>query len=430
MPEKSRISDNGRNVCSAISLKLEIREPLLVGYFEPFEELERSAKALEALKVGVIALQTACPTLDTQIVKDQFAEIQRDFGKALADYFGEKNGLVPKTLNDALGEKGALAQFFQRHFDPESGRLVRIMQGQIGPTSAFGRLFDPKNRDGLIATMEEKVKNLVEIKLNEVLDEFSLDEDGSAMGRLKAMIDKAFGDLREALGVKAAREVEAERGHCKGFDFEADLYAALAEMGRRVGDETECVRGVHGSLKRKTGDHIIVLGDTSGSPGLRIVVEAKEQKYKAKQAIDELKEAKKNRQAVSGIFVFAKGCEPVEFGDFKRIENDFYCTVEKEALADGGPLVFFWGAYEIARALAVAASRKETNGTLDLDRVRQHLDAISACLPRLGDIVTKTNTIESSACKVREMATSIKQDLKSRIDEILHMLELNPEKPT
>jgi hypothetical protein len=424
MSQISSVSGNGREHCSLVSLNLDVREPLLVTYFEAFEEPERSAKALEALKVGVIALQTACPTLDTQIVKDQFAEMQHDLGKALTHYFAEKNGVVPKSLSDALGENGALAQFFQRHFDPETGRIVRLMQGQIGPTSAFGKLVDPTNKDGLIATIEAKVQKLVEVKLDEVLNEFSLDEDGSSMGRLKGMIDKAFSDLREGLGVKAAREEEAERGHCKGFDFESDLYEALAEMGRQFGDDTECVRGVQGVLKRKTGDHVITLGDTTGAPGLRIVVEVKGQKYKAKEAIEELLEAKKNREALCGIFVFAKGCEPVEFGDFRRIENDFYCTVDKEALAAGGPLPYFWGAYQIARALAVAAARKEANGKLDLERVRQHLDAIAECLPRLGEIITKANTIESSAGTVKKIATGIKDDLKTRIDEIVDMLEL------
>src|SRR5438093_12403445 len=111
MSRISRVSRNGRNDCPVIALALEVREPLLVAYFEPFAEPERSAKALEALKVGVIALQTACPTLDTQIVKDQFAEMQGDFGEALARYFKEKDGIVPKSLNDAFGDKGALSEF-------------------------------------------------------------------------------------------------------------------------------------------------------------------------------------------------------------------------------------------------------------------------------------------------------------------------------
>src|SRR5262245_39831967 len=102
MPRISSVSGNGRTDCSVITFSLEVCEPLLVAYFEPWVEPERSARALEALKVGVIALQTACPTLDTQVVKDQFADMQEELGEALARYFAEKDGIVPKSLNDAF----------------------------------------------------------------------------------------------------------------------------------------------------------------------------------------------------------------------------------------------------------------------------------------------------------------------------------------
>src|SRR5439155_16568463 len=251
----------------------EVCEPLLVAYFEPYEEPARNAKALEALRIGAGVLQMASPTLDTQIVKDQFAEMQQDFGEALARCFAEKDGLLPKSLNDAFGDKGALSQFFLRYFDPETGRFVRLMDGQIGPSSKFGKLFDPRNKDGVIAVIEDKVKHLVEEKLNEVRAEFSLDEDDSAMSRLKTIIENAFNGLREALGVKIARAEEAERGHVKGFCFEEDLYQVVAKMGRQFGDETELDRGIPGVLKCKTGDYLITLGETTGAPGLRIAVE-------------------------------------------------------------------------------------------------------------------------------------------------------------
>jgi hypothetical protein len=427
MPPISRISGNGLPECTIITLNLEVHEPLLVAYFEPFEEPVLSAKALEALKVGVIALQTACPTLDTLIVKDQFAEMQEDFGQALARYFADKDGIVPKSLNDAFGDKGALSQFFQRYFDPRSGRLVLLMDGQIGPSSTFAKQFDPENKKGVIATIEEKVNQLVEAKLNEVLAEFSLDEDGSAMCRLKTMIDSAFNGLREALGIKAARAEEAEQGHVKGFNFEEDLYDVVAQMGRQFGDETEFVRGTPGVNKSKTGDHLATLGETTGAPGLRIVFESKDQVYKAKKAIAELQEAKKNRDAVSGIFVFAKGCEPVEFGNFKRIDNDFYCTVDKAALAEGGPLLFLWAAYELARVQAVTAVRKEAGGKLDLERIQRQIDGIAAWVPRLGEIVTKSNTVQKSGKAIEETATEIKEDIEDRVADILALLRLDAE---
>jgi hypothetical protein len=427
MPRISGASGNGRTACTLISLHLEVREPLLVAYFDPFDEPERSAKALEALKVGVIALQTACPTLDSQIVKGQFAEMQNDFGEALVRYFAEKDGIVPKSLNDIFGDKGALSQFFQRYFDPEAGRLVRIMDGQIGPSSSFAKLFDPRNKVGVIASIEDKVKQLVETKLTDVLKEFSLDEDSSAMSRLKTMIDKAFSSLREALGVKAGRSQEAERGHVKGIDFQSDLYEVVAETGRQFGDDTEFVHGTPGVLKCKTGDHLITLGETTGAPGLRIVVEVKDQAVKAKKAIDELQEAKKNREAVSGIFVFAKGREPVEFGNLKRIDNDFYCTADKSALDEGAPLPFLWAAYELARVQTVAALRKAAGGELDLERIQQHIDGIATWVPRLAEIVTKAKTVQNSGTAIETTAKEIKDDISRRVEEVLALLRIDAE---
>jgi hypothetical protein len=425
MSRVSRVSGNGQMGDSFITLNLEVREPLLVAYFERWEEPERSAKAIEAVKVGVIALQTACPTLDTQIVKDQFAEMQTDFGRALIRYFAAEDGVVPKSLNDAFGEKGTLPQFFQRYFDPATGKLVRLIDGQIGPASDFGRRFDARNKDGIIAVIEEKVKTAVNAKLDEVLKEFSLDEDDSAMKKLMTKMDDAFSKIREGLGIKAARMEEAERGHVKGFDFEKDLYSVVAEIGRQFDDETEFVRGTPGVCKRKTGDHLITLGKTTGAPGLRIVVEVKDQAYKAKDAISELQEAKKNREAVSGIFVFAKGREPVEFGNFKRIDNDYYCTVDKAALAEDGPLPFMYAAYELARVQAVTTVRKEAAGKLDLEKVQQNIDGIASLVPSLGEIITKAGTVQKSGEFIENTAKAIKDDITARTAEILRVLHLD-----
>jgi hypothetical protein len=428
MSRITHVSGNGRSDSPVIQLNLELREPLLVAYFEPYAEPERSARALEALKVAVIALQTATPTLDTQIVKDQFAEMQQDFGEALNHYFAEKGGILPKSLNDAFGDKGALSQFFLRYFDPETGRLVRLLEGQVGPSSRFARLFDPKNKDGVIAVIEDKVKQLVEAKLNEVLTEFSFDDQESFVSRLMTRIDSAASELREALGAKAARAEEAQRGHVKGFSFEEDLYDVVAEMGRQFGDATELVRGIPGSSNKcKTGDHLITLGETTGAPGQRIVVEVKDQTYKAKEAIAELQKAKKNREALSGIFVFAKGCEPREFGDFHRIDNDFYCTVDKSALTDGEPLLFLWAAYQISRVQAVVAVRKEAAGKLDLERIEQHIEGISLWVPRVGEIIKKAQNAQNTVNGIETIAKAMTEDIKQRVAEVFALLRRDGE---
>lgn len=425
--------DSERNGDSTLLLSLEIREPVVLAFLHRYEEAERSSKALEALKVGVIAIQSAAPSLDTSIVQEKFAEmegrlketveaLQHEMAEKLATYFKKGEGIVPKSLDELFGKQGLLAQTFNRYFEPQDGRLARLMEAQIGSGSKFGRSLDPKNKEGVVALVEDKVSRLVEAKLNQVLHEFSLDRDGSAMCRLKKMMGDAFGSLNQSLGINAARAEEAERGHVKGLDFESDLYERIAEWGRQFGDDTRFVRGTPGTLKQKLGDHLIILGETTGAPGIKIVVEAKDQRYQFKEAMDELQRAKRNREATCGIFVFSKGCEPSEVGDFRRSGDDFYCTVDKGELHSGGLLPFLWSAYEIARAQAIAAVRKEADGQLNLERVQQSIDALAAWVPRLGEIMTKANTIQRSGQAIEGTAKEMKKEMEGRIKEILNLL--------
>ncbi|HMF10984.1 MAG TPA: hypothetical protein VKE94_01725 [Gemmataceae bacterium] len=133
------------------------------------------------------------------------------------------------------------------------------------------------------------------------------------------------------------------------------------------------------------------------------------------------------RKAVPGIFVFEKGCEPVEFDNFKRIDNDFYCTVDKSTLAEGGPFPSLWAAYELARVQAVTALRKEAGGKLDLERIQQHIDGAAAWVPRLGEIVTKANTVQNSGKAIETTAKQIKDDIEERVEQILALLRLDVE---
>lgn len=424
------------DVLSSLDLNLVISDRNVLAYLAQFEDDEiKCEKVLEALKVGVIAIQSASPTLDTQVVQSKFAEVESrmkeqmgEFQKKVADdlvrYFAENDGVVPRSIDGVFGDKGAVTRTLQMYFDPSDGKLSRLMQAQVGPQSTFGKALDPQNKQGVIALIEARVQELVEAKLDEVLQQFSLDEDGSAMCRLKLMLSEFFGQLNQSLGIKAATAAEAERGHVKGIVFEEDLYTVFAKLGSQLGDEPELVRGTVGAVSRcKKGDFVATLGDTSGAPGLGVVVEVKDQQLRLKDAIDELQEAKKNREAVSGIFVFARGTEPVEVGDFRRIGEDFYVTVDKDDLAAGKPLMFLDSAYKIARAMAIATARKEAAGELDLQAIQDQLDALASWTDRISDMATKARTIQSSGKLIEECAKELKTDLDARINSMLQVLQ-------
>ena len=156
-------------------------------------------------------------------------------------------------------------------------------------------------------------------------------------------------------------------------------------------------------------------------------MEVKDQSLRLKDAIDELQEAKKNREALSGIFVFARGSEPAEVGDFRRIGEDFYVTVDKDDLEAGRPLLFFDSAFKIARALTVAAVRKADSGELDLETIQSQLDALAAWSDRIADMATKGgSTIQSSGKLIEQCATELKNDMDVRLIAVLQALRVHP----
>lgn len=420
---------------SSLDLTLLITDQNVLTYLAQFDDEETQCeKALEALKVGVIAIQSASPTLDTQVVQAKFADVEGRMQEQLVQfqtkvkddlcrYFQEHDGVVPRSIDGVFGSDGALTRTFQSFFDPSEGKLSRLMQAQIGPESTFGKALDPHNKEGIVALVEARVQDLVEAKLDEVLQQFSLDQDGSAMSRLKGMLSEFFGQLNQSLGIKEATDQESRKGHVKGIEFEGDLYDVFAELGRAVGDDTELVRGTVGVIPRcKKGDYATTLGDTSGAPGLKLVVEVKDQPVRLKDAIDELQDAKKNREAQCGIFVFSRGVEPPEVGDFRRIGEDFYVTVDKQDLAAGKPLLFLDSAYRIARALTVASVRKEATGDLDIQKIQDQVDALAAWSDRIADMATKARTIQNSGKLIEQCASDLKQELESRVAAVLAIL--------
>jgi hypothetical protein len=272
--------------------------------------------------------------------------------------------------------------------------------------------------------IEDRVKVLLEKRMNTVLGEFSLDRKGSALARFKAMLSDFFQDLRHALGVEDGREAEAERGPAKGFDFQAALYQRVTRWAQQLGDEIEYVADTPGAGGRKTGDFVVALGDATGAPGLKISIEAKNQCYSWKQARAELQRAKKTREAACGIFAFAKGCEPSEVGDFHRVGEDFYCTIDRELLDTGDDLVYLEAAYKIARVQAVTAVRREATGRLDLQRIRDHIDHLTGSVKAMGDLATKARTVKKNGADIENTLQRLKEDLEQRLEDMLNVLNV------
>jgi len=436
------------NKSEGLSLNIIVKDDDIIKYLEQYESPQREEKALEALKVGVIAILSASPSLDTKVVDEKFNQIEKEikdytneFRSALADdlkkYFEKEKGDVPLAINSFLGEGGSLSSSLKNYFDPSSGKIILLLKHELGDGSEFRKALDPNNKESVISRIENVVEKKLSETIGELSEQFSLDKQDSGMSRVKKLFDDKvseiektindfFAQAREHLGMEKGRAEAAEKGTQKGRDFETVLYEdKVALLGQQLEDATENVTGSTGKLQRcKTGDYIITLGETSGAPGKRIVIEAKTQSgYKLKDAIEELKQAKENREAECGIFVFAKGCEPAEMGDFKIDGNDFFCTVDIEELQQKRPAIFLEAAYKISRVYVITQVRKEKKGKIDLSVVKGNIERMLDQVKAMADIVVKARTIESSGVKIRESAETIQQELETVIQSTLVLLK-------
>ena len=431
----------------ALNLSLHVTDPIIVRYLSRFPSTEHEDKALEALKVGVIAIQSASPTLDARIVEEQFREVQQsvethlgvfqvDLKNKLDEYFKEGTGKLPYSFETFLGGNGKLQSLFGEYFAPERGKISSILQQHLGPASQFAKSLDPDNKASVLSRIEEIVTNTLSLKASEIVEQLSLDKENSALSRIKTTLsgeiekikklnESFFADLREDLGLQKGKATEAIKGTEKGREFEVAIYERLAPMAKALDDIPENVRGKVGVVSySKKGDFVVTLSVTSGAPGKNIVFEAKKERgYKLKDAVDELNEAKKNREADAGVFVFANGCAPIEVGDFHRIGNDFFITADEESAENGGPLIFLEAAYKITRTLIVNAVRKEAEEKFNAEAFQAELNSVLELVQRLGDLSIKARTISSNSKIIEETMNSVKPEIESKLKKLLQALQ-------
>jgi hypothetical protein len=409
----------GGNGMTGMDLALRITNPLVLAYLGRFEGADRIEKAEEALLIGVLSKHQGTLSLDTQVVQEKFAAFKNELREQFSAFLGER-GLLPKTLDGFLGDKGLISQLFGKHFHPTDGQVAKLIDNQVGPNSKFAKAFDPRNKDGVIAQVEKTV----EIRLDKVWSEFSLDKKDSALSRIKAILTGGLAEIKEALGVERGRKEEEARGTRKGIDFQDDLYKLVAKLGEQLGDITEFVAN-NAVRNGKKGDYLIVLGQTSAAPDLKLVVEVKDSHVSLKKASEELANAKENRGATIGIFVWAKGCEPPEVGDFRMIDGDFYCTADKDDLQAGRALLFLEAAYKVARMMLVLKMRKEVAGEFDAAQVRALVEPVLKEIDSLAKLAKKAGTIKRNGEELEEELVEMHEHLDTQLNQILNLLCLD-----
>jgi hypothetical protein len=242
------------------------------------------------------------------------------------------------------------------------------------------------------------------------------DADGSVLARLSKSIDERFGEMRDLLMQERGKQIEADRGTRKGFEYEDAVEQALRETVRSSGCVVERTARVKGDLGAETlvGDFVVGLAS-----GRRIVIEAKNAariNLTGKDGIlEELDRAMANRSADFAICVSAQDAFPKEVGPLGVYG-------ERILIIDEGDGTMLAVALRLAEMMLEQSSARRAT---DIDRGFLH-DRMQR-LRQLAQLFTNNRRsltdIKTSVENVHGSLEQIRSELLFLVDEISHEVD-------
>lgn len=390
---------------------------------------------------------------------------------ALTQYLDPQSGLLPQRLQALVREDGELERLLRAHVGGNDSLLARSLAAHLGEGSPVFRLLSPTDANGLRAQLTKTIAEALadqrqhilrefsldrkDSALSRLFAEFSLDDDTSAMSRLSKML-AATGEqigknltlddessalarlkrellgtidqlargnvefqaqMREALARLDTRKKDEARTTRHGFAFEEQLGALLADESQRLGDLHEATGETTGAIKQcKKGDHVVELGSESAAAHARIVWEAKEkQGYSLRAALEEIDEARRNRRAQVGVFVFSSKTAPEGLEPMQRYGSDVVVVWNAE---DPASDIVVRAAYSLARALAVREQRTDRESLATIAEIDHAARGIERQIGYLAEVRKWAETVKGHGEKIAERSATMAEQLRRDVDRL------------
>lgn len=350
----------------------------------------------------------------------------------------EHPGSLPQVLQEMTARvlrenrERLLEQFSLDRADSALSRLVRELREGHGEMSrdirgTVDKVINEFSLDRDDSALSRLVGR-VEQAQRRISNEFSLDAGDSALARMKRELEALLtrhrdeserfrNEVREALVQMNARHAESLRSTRHGGDFEAALCAAVRAQLRAGGDVVDHVGSETGVIPNcKKGDIVVTLGPEQRAQGAKIVVEAKQHgRYGATAALDEIAEARKNRAAQIGVFVFSARTAPADVEPLVRHGHDLLVVWDAEEPASD---VFLQAALSIARALCSRIAAAGGARAVSPDRFDRAIRAIEKYAEGLDQFRTWAGTIVSNGEKIRSKAETMARKIARAVEEL------------
>jgi hypothetical protein len=406
-----------------------------------------------------------------ELLTERATETTERISASLTLFLDPQSGVLSQRLQALVREDGELERVLRAHLGADDSLLARSLATHLGEGSPIFRMLSPNDSSGLRAQLTKSLEEglaeqrrhiLREFSLDQkdsalsrLFAQFSLDDDRSALSRLAKMMTAASDQIsksltldsedsalarirrellstierlardnvefqsqvREALARLDTRKRESAITTRHGVAFEGRLGALLADEAARLGDVHEATGGAPGAIRMcKKGDHVIELGAESAAAHARIVWEAKEkQGFTIRAALEEIEEARRNRRAQVGVFVFSAKAVPEGLEPFQRHGGDVVVVWDAE---DPASDLVVRAAYSLARALAVRERRSDQESLAAIAEIERAARGVERQIGHLVEIRRWAETVKGHGEKIVERAVRMAEDLRADVERL------------
>jgi hypothetical protein len=358
-----------------------------------------SRLVLDAIAIGARVLDREQTGANADFVKAEFEKAARELDSAFVERARLVAERLDKRIDDAFGpENGHMTKALARHFGDESSvavqNRVKALLSEVGVQMRedLRRQFSSDGDNNPLATFQRMA--IGAMRDNAQTQSQQLRAMDEKLATLREEVVKLRGEKDKLAEVAA----EAERGTAKGRSYEEEVAAAIDALALPLGDDCAAVGDVKESTG-KIGDVVVAIGAGHGPPQGRIVFEAKNSRLSRPEAVRQLDEARRERNADYAVLVVpSEEKVPARMHALREYNGDKLIVAYD---ADEGPLAL-QVAYALARARVLMArgDAENVDGAAVADtveralaeleevrRIRQQLTGAKTQIDRASEIV-------------------------------------------